>query len=94
MTPLRAQALQLQLARTDQRPVPASMLGGMSGGISLPLFSRGPSREQRRRDSIIFAENLQLLQRVQLRLRRRNDSIRYADSLLRLRMRGLPDSSN
>jgi len=43
------------------------MTGGI--GIPLPLFSPGPSREQRRRDSIVDGDNRARLKRLLERAR-------------------------
>jgi len=53
---------------------------GTLGSISLPLFSRGKSREQRQRDSVIDAEIRAGLARSAARIAARRDSIR-ADSI-------------
>jgi hypothetical protein len=54
--------------------------GGGGGSIGLPLFSRGKSREQRMRDSIIDAGIRAGLARSAARIAARRDSIR-ADSI-------------
>jgi hypothetical protein len=57
--------------------------GGHAGSsISLPLFSRGPSATERKRNDSIFADYRARLARLQERLRAHNDSLR-ADSLRR-----------
>jgi len=53
---------------------------GSLGSISLPLFSRGKSREQRMRDSVIDAEIRAGLARSASIIKARRDSVR-ADSL-------------
>jgi hypothetical protein len=60
-------------------PTPA---GGLGFGVSIPftLFSSGPTREQRKRDSIIDADNQLRHRRLQDRLLLKRDSI-LADSL-------------
>jgi len=64
--------------RAERRPS-AMPLGGI--GIPLPMFSRGPSPEQRVQDSIVNADNLPRLVRLAARARAKRDSIRRADSL-------------
>jgi hypothetical protein len=56
--------------------------GGVGSSISLPLFSRGPSAAQRKRNDSIFADYQARLARLQERLRAQKDSVR-ADSLRR-----------
>ena len=73
--------------KARQRDAPMSMHASqpeMRGGISIPFpfLSRGPSPEQRRRDSAIHAENMATLQRLAQRVAHRRDSLR-ADSLRR-----------
>jgi hypothetical protein len=51
-------------------------------GIPFPFLSRGPSAEQRKRDSAIHADNLAILQRLAQRVVQRRDSLR-TDSLRR-----------
>jgi hypothetical protein len=78
-------------AREEGRPVPVPMGGGTS--ISFPLFARGPSREQRRRDSIVHQGNLRRLERLAVRARARVDSSRSVDSIASLKA-AAPDSMN
>jgi len=54
--------------------------GGSLGSISLPLFSRGKSREQRMRDSVIDAEIRAGLARSAAIIKARRDSV-LADSI-------------
>ena len=65
------------------RPMPVSGIYGSlkyetvnmsGGGMSLPLFARGPSRAQRARDSVIHADNLERLARLAARARAKVDS--------------------
>ena len=77
---MRADALANARSRDEHRPAPVAV-SGAGGSIPFPLFSRGPSRKQRMRDSIIYAENLRLLARVMERARAKRDSLRAADSL-------------
>ena len=65
-------------ARGQHRPL-AIPLGGVS--VTLPF---GPSREQRRRDSIINADNLRRLARLAERARAKHDSILRANALAAL----------
>ncbi len=68
-----------QKAQWDaHRPV-ALPLSGVS--IPLPLFSRGPSKAQRKRDSIVNADYVRRLQRLEAFARARLDSLCHADSL-------------
>lgn len=53
-----------------------------SGSIGLPLFSRGPSAAQRRKNDSIDADNRAILGRLQLLIKHRRDSV-VADSLRR-----------
>ena len=55
---------------------------GAHGSAAFPLFSSGPSPEQRARDALIDGDNQARLRRLQDRLRLRRDSVR-ADSLRR-----------
>lgn len=57
--------------------------GGLAAGVSfsLPIFSAGPSRRERVRDSAAFAENRARLERLAARARARVDSVRRADSI-------------
>ena len=50
--------------------------GGLGGSIGLPLFSRGPSRAQRVKDSIIDADVRAGLARLALRVTAKRDSLR------------------
>ena len=72
-------------AKDQQRPV-AIPLGAIGGAtITTGWLGRGPSREQRRRDSIVHHDNLLRLQRLADRVRVKQDSIRRADSIASLR---------
>ena len=71
-------------SRATGRPAAAgdpTKAGAQMGGtaLSLPLFSPGPSREKRQRDSLIWKENARLFARLQARLdslqRAQRDSI-------------------
>lgn len=53
-----------------------AVAGGLGGSISLPLFSRGPSRAQRVRDSIIDADVRAGLARLAARAAAKRDSLR------------------
>ena len=55
---------------------------GITGGVGLPLFSKGPSAAQRRKNEAIEADYQARLRRLQDRILLRRDSIR-ADSLRR-----------
>jgi hypothetical protein len=57
------------VARAEHRPLAIPL-----GGVSVPL-PFGPSREQRRRDSITHADNLQRLARLAARARAKRDSL-------------------
>jgi hypothetical protein len=59
-------------------------VGGSGGGgtIALPLFSRGPSAAERKRNDSIFADYRARLARLQERARIQQDALR-ADSLRR-----------
>jgi len=59
---------------------------GVSGSIGFPLFSSGPSAEQRKRDEKIDAEYQLRLRTLQDRILLRGDSLR-ADSLRRTALR-------
>jgi hypothetical protein len=56
--------------------------GLSSGSIGLPLFSRGPSAAQRRKNDSIDADNRAILGRLQELIKHRRDSV-LADSLRR-----------
>jgi len=79
----REASLRARLARADQRPVAQ---GGAGGGMSIPfpLFSAGPSRKQRERDSIVHAENLRTLERLAALARARQDSQQRSKTLARV----------
>jgi hypothetical protein len=66
----------------SHRPVALPMAGG---GVSVPfpLFAAGPSPAQRKRDSIVNADNLRRLHRMLEFARARLDSICRTDSLAR-----------
>lgn len=73
---------QLRAAERDARLSPVHSPGIAAGGsIPLPLFSSGPSRRERVRDSVAFAENRARLERLAARARARVDSVRRADSI-------------
>ena len=79
----RGEAARYARAKDEHRPMP---VGAMGAGVSLPLplFSSGPSRKQRMRDSVIHQGNLIRLRRLEERALAKRDSIRVADSLARL----------
>jgi len=64
----RAEAARSARAEDEHRPMPVESMGA---GISLPLplFSSGPSRKQRMRDSVIHQENLIRLRHLEERAR-------------------------
>jgi hypothetical protein len=68
----RERARVAAVAREEHRPM-AIPLGGAS--LALPFLSRGPSREQRARDSAVHADNLERLARLAERARLKRDSI-------------------
>jgi hypothetical protein len=70
----RGEAARSAMAKDEHRPMPVGSLGA---GISLPLplFSSGPSRKQRMRDSVIHQENLIRLRHLEERARAKRDSI-------------------
>lgn len=76
----REQAAAWAKARDEGRLVPSTIA---AGGISLPfpLLSGGPSREQRRRDSIVHHDNVLRLERLAQRVKAKKDSTRIADSI-------------
>jgi hypothetical protein len=63
------------VARAEHRPLAIPL-----GGVSVPL-PFGPSREQRRRDSITHADNLQRLARLAARARAKRDSLLGANTV-------------
>jgi len=65
-------------ARDQHRPV-ALPLGGAS--LPLPFLSRGLSREQRARDSVVNADNLVRLARLAERARAKRDSANAVKAL-------------
>ena len=64
--------------RDQHRPV-AIPLG--SAGFPVPFLSRGPSREERARDSVIHADNLARLARLAARARAKRDSLNAVKAL-------------
>ena len=73
---LRSEALRQMTWRGGPLPISGiwssldvATIGSGGGGISAPLFARGPSRAQRVRDSVIHADNLQRLARLAARAR-------------------------
>jgi hypothetical protein len=68
----REQERRVAEGRDQHRPV-AIPMGGAS--ISVPFLSRGPSREERARDSVIHADNLARLARLAERARAKRDSL-------------------
>jgi hypothetical protein len=53
----------------------AMPLGGVSLPVGLPMFTHVPSREERLRDSIVNADNLERLARLAARARAKHDSL-------------------
>jgi hypothetical protein len=92
------------IRRRAQADVPGVRTQVVLGTVSFPFLSGGPSREQRRRDSIVNAGNLERLGRLAERARARRESTIVArrdsmsDSarrqLLSRPPRANPDSSN
>ena len=68
-------------AREQGRPVAIAR----GGGFGVALMASGPSRERRRRDSVIHADNLKRLETLAHRARIRQDSVRRTDSIATLR---------
>lgn len=68
----REQSRRMAEARDQHRPV-AIPLG--HGGLPVPFLSRGPSKEERARDSVIHADNLARLARLAERARAKRDSL-------------------
>ena len=77
----REQVRRVAEARDQHRPV-AMPLGGAS--LPLPFLSRGKSREERARDSVIHADNLARLARLAERARLKRDSLNAVNALARL----------
>ena len=77
---LREQEREQASAWDAHRPVALPVAGG---GVSMPfsLFSAGPSKAQRKRDSIVNADYVRRLRRMLAFARERLDSICHADSL-------------
>ena len=81
----RDKAARYARSRDVHRPVAASGMGaGMS--LPLPLFSSGPSRKERARDSVIHQGNLLRLRHLEERAKAKRDSLRVADSTRRERI--------
>lgn len=78
---LRDQSLRGAMARDQGRPAAVAVA---AGGFPFPLFSSGPSRAQRRRDSIIHAGNVKRLENLAALARARRDSLRFMDSIAML----------
>lgn len=74
----REQERRVAEGRDQHRPV-AIPLGGAS--LPLPFLSRGPSREERARDSVIHADNLARLARLTERARLKRDSLNAMKAL-------------
>jgi hypothetical protein len=53
---------------------------GVGGSISVPIFEPGPSKAQRRRDSVVHAGNVDRFARIFARLRERQDSMLLASA--------------
>jgi hypothetical protein len=92
------------IRRRAQADVPGVRPQVVLGTVSFPFLSSGPTREQRRRDSIVNADNLARLGRLADRARARRESTivarrdSMADSAHRMLLvrppRANPDSSN
>ena len=76
----REMARRAALAREEHRPM-AVPLG--AGSLPFAFLSRGPSHEQRARDSVINADNVQRLARLAERVRKKRDSLLAANTLAR-----------
>ena len=74
----REQERRVAEGRDQHRPV-AIPLGGAS--LPLPFLSRGPSREERARDSVIHADNVARLARLAERARLKRDSLNAVKAL-------------
>jgi hypothetical protein len=74
----REQERRVAEGRDQHRPV-AIPMGGAS--IPVPFLSRGPSREERARDSVINADNLVRLARLAERARAKRDSLNAVKAL-------------
>lgn len=74
----REQERRVAEGRDQHRPV-AIPMGGAS--IPLPFLSRGPSREERARDSVINADNLARLARLAERAHAKRDSLKAVKAL-------------
>ena len=74
----REQEQRMAEGRDQHRPA-AIPLGGAS--IPVPFLSRGPTREQRARDSVIHADNLARLARLAERARAKRDSLSAVKAL-------------
>ena len=74
----REQERRMAEARDQHRPMPIPM-GGAS--LPLPFLSRGPSREERARDSVVHADNLARLARLAERARAKRDSLNGASKV-------------
>jgi hypothetical protein len=74
----REQERRVAEGRDQHRPV-AIPMGGAS--IPVPFLSRGPSREERARDSVINADNLARLARLAERARAKRDSLNAVKAL-------------
>jgi hypothetical protein len=74
----REQERRMAEARDQHRPVAVPLSGA---SIGVPFLSRGPSREQRARDSVINADNIARLARLAARARAKQDSILAASML-------------
>lgn len=74
----REQERRIAEGHEQHRPVAVPMGGA---GIPLPFLSRGPSREERARDSVIHADNLARLARLAERARAKRDSLNAVKAL-------------
>ena len=74
----REQEHRMAEGRDQHRPT-AIPMGGAS--IPFPFLSRGPSREERARDSVLHADNLARLARLAQRARAKRDSLNAVKAL-------------
>jgi hypothetical protein len=67
-------------AHDEHRPIPITVVGG---SVPFSFLGKGPTREQRARDSVINADNLQRLARLAERARAKHDSMVAAKTVAR-----------